>query len=127
MGHIRRFEDLIAWQKAKELAKAIYSVTEQGRFAKDYSLCSQIQRAGVSVMSNISEGFERDSRKEFHRFLTIAKASCAEVRSLLYIALEIGYLNQAEFDKLMVQAQEVSKVIGGLRTSVERQIGGHES
>ena len=75
MGKIDRFEDLIAWQKARELTKAIYQVTRQGAFAKDFGLSGQIQRAAVSVMSNIAEGFERNRRAEFHQFLSTAKAS----------------------------------------------------
>jgi four helix bundle protein len=120
-GIVERFEDLIAWQKARILTREIYQATRQGAFAKDFGLSSQIQRAAVSVMSNIAEGFERRGRSEFHHFLFTAKASCAEVRSQLYIALDIGYLNQAEFDKLMAHAEEVGRIIGGLRASVERQ------
>lgn len=121
MGHIPRFEELIAWQKARELTKVIYKVTREEGFSRDFGLSGQIQRASVSIMSNIAEGFERDSRAEFHRFLTIAKASCAEVRSQLYIAADIGYINQADFARLKAQAEEVSRIIGGLRTSVGKQ------
>jgi len=121
MGHIGRFEEIIAWQKARELTKAVYEATRDERFAKDFGLSGQIQRAAVSIMSNIAEGFERDSRGDFHRFLSVAKASCAEVRSQLYFALDIGYVNQTAFNQLQSQAEEVGRVIGGLRTSVERQ------
>jgi four helix bundle protein len=72
-------------------------------------------------MSNIAEGFERGGRGEFHQFLSTAKASCAEVRSQLYVALDVGYLNQARFDELMRQAEEVARIVGGLRSSVDRQ------
>ncbi len=123
MGHIGKFEEIIAWQKARELTKAIYTVTRSDKFAKDFGLSGQIQRAAVSIMSNIAEGFERDTRGDFHRFLGIAKASCAEVRSQLYIALDIGYLNQADFQQLCSQAEEVARVIGGLRSSIEHQRG----
>ena len=78
MSKIQRFEDLIAWQKARELTKEIYIITRQGDFAKDYGLRGQIQRAAVSIMSNVAEGFERGGRGEFQQFLSIAKASCAE-------------------------------------------------
>ncbi|MFZ4813764.1 MAG: four helix bundle protein [Phototrophicaceae bacterium] len=122
MGHIQKFEDLIAWQKARILTKAIYTATNQGAFAKDFGLRDQIQRAAVSVMSNIAEGYERDGATEFHRFLVIAKASCAEVRSQLYIALDVGYLTQREFDTLMSQATETALVIGGLLHSVKRKL-----
>ena len=121
MAKIERFEDLIAWQKARELTKGIYEVTRQGVFARDYGLSGQIQRAAVSIMSNIAEGFERGGRGEFHQFLSTAKASCAEVRSQLYVALDVGYLNQARFDELMRQAEEVARIVGGLRSSVDRQ------
>ena len=118
---IDRFEDLIAWQKARGMARAIYDVTRKGTFAKDFGLTNQIQRAAVSVMSNIAEGFERSGMAEFHRFLSIAKASCAEVRSQLYVALDVGHLSQDEFGKLFGQAEELARIIGGLRSSVEKQ------
>jgi len=118
---IERFEDLIAWQKARELTKGIYQVTREGPFAKDFGLSGQIQRAVVSVMSNIAEGFERGGRGEFHQFLSTAKASCAELRSHLYVALDIGYLDQRTFDQLLRQAEEVGRIVGGLRASVAKQ------
>ena len=88
MSKIQRFEDLIAWQKARELTKEIYTITRQGEFAQDYGLSGQIQRAAVSIMSNVAEGFERGGRGEFQQFLSIAKASCAELRSQLYVGLD---------------------------------------
>jgi len=118
---IERFEDLIAWQKARELTRAVYQVSQRGAFAKDFGLSGQIQRAAVSIMSNISEGFERGGRGEFHQFLSTAKASCAEVRSQLYVAFDVGYLDQAEFDHLLAQAEEVARIVGGLRVSVQKQ------
>ncbi|MBZ0289276.1 MAG: four helix bundle protein [Anaerolineae bacterium] len=121
MGQITRFEDLIAWQIARSLTKAISQLTQNDRFIRDFGLSGQIQRAAVSIMSNMAEGFERDSKPDFHRFLTIAKASCAEVRSQLYIALDIGYLQQPEFHQLMSQAEEVARVIGGLPTSLRKE------
>ncbi|MDB4264920.1 four helix bundle protein [bacterium] len=118
---IERFEDLIAWQKARVLTKEIYQITRTGEFAKDYGLSGQLQRASVSIMSNISEGFERGGRGEFHHFLSISKASCAEVRSQLYVALDVGYLENHDFQKLMIKAEEVGRIIGGLRASVDKQ------
>jgi len=118
---IQRFEDLIAWQKARELTQAIYEVTRRGAFAKDFGLSGQIQRAAVSIMSNIAEGFERGGRREFHQFLSTAKASCAEVRSQLYVALDVGYLDKANFDRLMEQAEEAARILGGLRAAVDKQ------
>lgn len=82
----RKFEDLVAWQKARELTRAVYQVSASGAFAKDFGLRDQVRRSAVSVMSNLAEGFERGSRSEFHQFLSIAKASCAELRSQFYVA-----------------------------------------
>ncbi|KUK47586.1 MAG: S23 ribosomal protein [Actinobacteria bacterium 66_15] len=121
MAKIERFEDLIAWQKARKLTRAIYEATRQDVFAKDFGLSGQIQRAAVSIMSNIAEGFERGGRGEFHQFLSTAKASCAEVRSQLYVALDVGYLDKANFDRLIVQAEEVARILGGLRVAVDKQ------
>lgn len=117
---IQKFEDLIAWQKARELAKAIYKMTEDGKFSRDFGLRDQLRRAAVSVMSNISEGFERMGRAEFHQFLVIAKASCAELRSQLYIAHDIGYITQEQFQEIHGLAEEVGRIIGGLRLSLKR-------
>jgi four helix bundle protein len=122
MSKVERFEDLIAWQKARALTREIYTVSRQGAFAKDYGLAGQIQRAAVSIMSNIAEGFERAGIKEFHKFLSIAKSSCAEVRSQLYVALDIQYLPESIFKKLKLQAEEVARIIGGLRKSIGKKI-----
>jgi four helix bundle protein len=120
MGKVKKFEDLIAWQKSKVLAIEIYRATSEGSFARDFGLRDQIRRASVSIISNIAEGYERGSAKEFHRSLTIAKASCAEVRSQLYIAFELNYLTQTHFEKLFALAQESARIIGGLRSAVYR-------
>jgi len=119
---VQKFEDLVAWQKARILTKRVYDLTASGRFSRDYGLRDQIQRAVVSVMSNIAEGFERSGLPEFHQFLVIAKGSCAEVRSQLYVALDVGYISDVEFDEISILAIEVGKIIGGLRASVKRQI-----
>ena len=118
---IERFEDLIAWQKARQLAKIIYTITRRDLFARDFGLSGQIQRAAVSIMSNIAEGFERGGRKEFHQFLSIAKGSCAELRSQLYVALDIGYITESDFVEILSLAEEVGRIIGGLRASVSKQ------
>jgi four helix bundle protein len=123
MARIERFEELVAWQKARELTRIVYQVTQQGRFARDFGLSGQIQRASVSIMSNITEGFERGGRAEFHQFLSTAKASCAEVRSQLYVALDAGYLDESAFGQLLTRAEEVARIVGGLRSAVERQRG----
>jgi four helix bundle protein len=121
-GRVEKFEDLIAWQKARELVKSIYQMTDEGRIAKDYGLKDQMRRAAVSITSNIAEGFERNRPKEFHQFLSIAKGSCAELRSQLYTALDVAYLDEAAFEKLQSQANEVGRIIGGLRASIERKL-----
>src|SRR2546426_10254026 len=118
---IEKFEDLIAWQKARKLTRQIYKATNQGKFARDYGLKDQIRRAAVSSMSNMAEGFERGGLVEFQRFLAIAKGSCAELRTQLYVALDVGYLDTNTFNSLMTQAIEVGKIIGGLRASVARR------
>ncbi len=120
---IEKFEDLIAWQKARMLTLEIYKITRHDNFAKDFGLRNQIQRAAVSIMSNIAEGFERGNPREFHQFLSIAKASCAEVRSQLYVALDVNYLDNERFSSLLDLAKETGKIIGGLRVSVEKRRG----
>ena len=115
---VARFEDLVAWQKARELTKRIYLITKRESFSKDFGLREQIQRSSVSIMSNIAEGFERGSRPEFHKFIVIAKASFAEVRSHLYVAFDVGYINNEEFNSISSLAIEVSKILGGLRSSL---------
>ena len=120
MATIRRFEDLIAWQKARQLTREIYIQTNQGDFSRDYGLRDQIQRASVSIMSNIAEGFERDSLNEYIRFVSIAKASCGEVRCQLYIALDVGYINQSLFEKLRQQTIEIARLFNGLKKSLEK-------
>ncbi len=119
--HIRRFEQLIAWQKARDLTRNIYMLTGTDRFTRDFGLRDQIQRAAVSVMSNIAEGFERAGKSEFHQFLVVAKASCAEVRSQLYVALDTGYISNDQFESARAQAEEVGRIIGGLRASLKKR------
>lgn len=118
---VERFEDLIAWQKSRELTTRIYTLSQNGNFARDYGLRDQIRRAAVSVMSNLAEGFERGGRAEFHQFLVVAKGSCAEVRSQLFVALDVGYISEEEFEQAVGQATEVARIIGGLRSAVSKQ------
>ncbi|MEA3240146.1 MAG: four helix bundle protein [Pseudomonadota bacterium] len=118
---IEKFEDLIAWQKARMLTREIYKITRHDDFAKDFGLRNQIQRAAVSIMSNIAEGFERYNPNEFHQFLSISKASCAEVRSQLYVVLDVGYLDTYQFSSLLDLVKETGRIIGGLRVSVEKR------
>jgi four helix bundle protein len=107
----KRFEDIIAWQKARELTKRIYALTKNGDFSRDYGLTDQIRRAAVSVMSNISEGYERGTKEEFMHFLYIAKGSCGEVRAQLYVALDEGYLAEKDFEQTTALAMEVSRLL----------------
>lgn len=118
---IEKFEDLIAWLKARELTKQIYLLTRLEPFCKDFGLSNQIQRSAVSVMSNLAEGFERGSSKEFHQFLVIAKASCAEVRSQLHVAKDVGYITSDIFEQINLLAQEVARIIGGLKVSIQKR------
>lgn len=118
MPTAERFQDLIAWQKARMLTREIYAVTRQRDFASDRSLADQVRRASVSVMANLAEGFERRRRTEFFRYVEIAKASCAEVLSHLYVALDVGYLASGEFDRIEPQVTELQRVLGGLRRSL---------
>jgi four helix bundle protein len=120
-SRIEKFEDFIAWQKARSLTREIYKITNLPAFSRDFGLKDQIRRAAVSIMSNIAEGFERGRPSEFHQFLSIAKGSCAELRSQLYIALDVEYIPQTRFRELMSIAEEVGQVVGGLRLSVEKR------
>jgi four helix bundle protein len=121
LGRVENFEELIAWQKARHLTKRIYEVSRQGALARDFGLSSQMQRASVSIMANIAEGSERGS-KEFHQFLVTAKASAAEVRSHLFVALDIEYIERQTFDELNSLSAEVERIIGALRASIARKI-----
>jgi four helix bundle protein len=115
------FEDLIAWKKARVLSREIYKATRTATFSKNFPLVDQIRRAVISILSNIAEGFERGSRSEFHQFLVVAKGSCGEVRSQLYVALDAGYLSKDEFQNLYELADEVGKIVGGLLAAVRKQ------
>jgi len=119
MARLESFEELIAWQKARVLSSEIYRITKAEKFRTDFPLVNQIRRASTSVMSNIAEGFERGGRAEFHQYLVVAKGSCAEVRSQLYVALDVGYLGKDEFQKLYDSTAELGRIIGGLRASVD--------
>ncbi len=113
MSTINSFEDILAWQKARELNKEIYLVTQISSFQKDLDLKRQIRRASVSISSNIAEGFDRNTDKEFIHFLFIAKASTSEVKSQLYLALDLGYLDKNNFNELANKTIEISKLISG--------------
>src|SRR5437867_9540939 len=117
---IKRFEDVMSWQKARLLTKAVYNCSRTGSFAKDFGLRNQIQSASVSVMSNIAEGFERGGDKEFVQFLSTAKGSCGEVRSQLYVALDQGYILAPKFDEMYDLSVETSRVISGFMNYLGR-------
>jgi four helix bundle protein len=115
-----RFEDLLVWRKAKDLCVLVYRATNGGPFAKDYGLRDQIQRASVSVMSNIAEGFERDSRAEFNRFLAIARGSAGEVRSQVYLARDLGFLREEDATDLLASCGEITRMLVALRKSLQK-------
>jgi four helix bundle protein len=119
MALIKRFEDILAWQEARKLVQDIYKITREGTFAKDFGLRDQIQRAAVSVMTNIAEGFDCESHIEFARFLGIARRSAIEVQSLLYTALDIGYIDEVIFAREFTQANKAKALIGGLKKSLK--------
>jgi len=116
MASIEKFEDLICWQKAKELTNEIYKAFKD---CSDYGFRDQIQRAAVSVMSNIAEGFEGETTQEFPNYLCIAKGSAGEVRAQLYAAFDVGYLNIEIFKYLNYLAQECSRLIQGFSEKVK--------
>ena len=120
MATFKRFEEIDCWKRARELTRAIYSVSSKSPFSRDFGLKDQIRKASVSVMSNIAEGFERRRRTEFFRFLEIAKGSCAEVSSHLYVAFDVGYVAESQFLSLLGQASELQRILGGLKASVAR-------
>ncbi len=113
MATYSSFEDLPVWQKDRELGVSIYRATAEGKLRKDYGLKDQIQRASVSVSSNVAEGFERGSKREFIQFLYIAKGSCGELRSQLYIAKDLGYLENEYSETLIKSADNTSRQISG--------------
>lgn len=113
MSKIRRFEDIKAWQKARELVKEVYRVCRVESFKRDYSLIDQIRRASISIMANIAEGFARRTSKEFINFLGMAHASAAEMQSHLYVALDQSYITGEKFQKLYSEAEEISRMIQG--------------
>lgn len=110
-----RFEDIIAWQKAKDLTLLVYKLFKN---CKDYEFKVQMQKAVISIMNNIAEGYERMSNKEFRSFLYIAKGSCGEVRSMTYVALELKYIEKNSFNDLNIRALEISRILSGLIKSL---------
>ena len=107
---IQQFEEIISWQKSKDLAIFIYKLFKDCR---DFAFRDQLQRAVVSISNNIAEGFERGGDKELKYFLYVAKGSCGEVRSMSYIALELKYINKKEFEHIYSSTNEISRLLGG--------------
>ncbi len=122
---IKRFEDIEAWREARKLTIAIYKITDNTKFGKDWGMKDQIQRASVPVMNNIAEGFDGDSKAEFRRFLGIARRSCSEIQSILYIAVDLAYIEKEEFNEFYEQAEKVRRMVTSfmkyLRESQTRQ------
>lgn len=119
MSKANSFEDLRVWQLARELVRAVYLLTNEGKFDKDWALKEQLRRGAVSSMANIAEGFERGSTQEFIRFLYIARGSAGEVRSHLYVARDLEYIEQPSFERIQKQAISVSRVIYSFIRSLE--------
>lgn len=120
MSKIQRFEDILAWQKARELTKEVYAHAKAGLFAKDFGLRDQIQRASVSIMGNVAEGFDRGGDKEFIQFLSFSKGSCGEVKSHLYVAMDQHYVSATQFDRLYNSADEVGRLLAGFMTYLKQ-------
>jgi four helix bundle protein len=114
MARIKQFKDIEAWQKARELTRAIYAETALGKLSRDFGLRDQMRRAAVSILCNVAEGFERGGDKEFVQFIAIAKGSSAEVRAQLYVALDQGYIDQETFDRLSASAIQINRMLSGL-------------
>ena len=125
MATIEKFEQIEAWQEARKLTNALYELTSEGKFARDFGLRDQIRRAAVSTMSNIAEGFERGGDKEFIQFLSLAKGSAGEIRSQLYVAFDQHYLSQTQFDDLANQALHIGRLLAGFMNYLKKsQLGG---
>jgi four helix bundle protein len=114
MPTVKRFEDLHVWQSARELVKMVYEDTRQSDFSRDFGLRDQIQRAAISVMSNIAEGFSTGSDAEFVRFLGIARRSNSEVQSQTYVALDLEYIPQERFQNLYEKANHIERQLNSL-------------
>lgn len=110
MPSFKRFEEILAWQKARAVTRQVYLLSNRGELAKDFSLRDQMKRASVSIMANIAEGHGRRTSVEFANFLNIARGSAVELQSHLYVALDLAYISQVEFDDVYHQLEEISKM-----------------
>jgi four helix bundle protein len=127
MATIQNFEEIEAWQKARELGRAVYAFSGKGAFGRDYALRDQIRRSVISIISNIAEGFERGGSAEFSQFLAIAKGSAGEVEAQLYIALDQGYITEEEFNSIRAMALSTKKLISGLMKYLKQSgLKGHK-
>ncbi|MDA8099864.1 MAG: four helix bundle protein [Nitrospiraceae bacterium] len=118
---IKTFEDLICWQRSRELVRLVYRLTQSVQFQKDFGLKDQIRRAAVSVMSNIAEGFGRGGNKELAQYLYIAKGSLAETRSILYVALDLHYIDEKAFSAANAATQEIHTIITAFIKSIRNR------
>jgi len=121
MGTISRFEEIEAWKNARELTKQIYQLSAIGAFSRDFGLKDQIRRAAVSIMSNIAEGFESQTQALFIKYLGVAKASAGELRSQLYVALDLGYISPEDLENTISMAEKVSRQIYGFVKYLQSQ------
>jgi four helix bundle protein len=121
MPGITRFEEILAWQKARELVREVYVVCGVLPFSRDFGLKDQICRAAVSAMNNVAEGFGRKSSRDFAHFLDVARGSALEVQSLLYVALDLKYIQPAAFAKLYKIAEETISLIAGFTSYLRKQ------
>ena len=118
---VNRFEDIRAWQEARVLTKQVYALTKDGALSRDFGLRDQLQRAAVSVMANIAEGFDCDSHAEFARFLGFSRRSSVEVQSLLYAALDAGYITPEIFKEIYEQANKTKAMVSAFKSSLQRR------
>ena len=114
MPKVQRFEDLVIWQKSRILAKEVYCISKSRPFASDYPLRDQIRKSTISIVSNIAEGFERDGNREFIQFLSHAKGSAGELRTQLYVALDMEYISSKQFADINQQVIDLAKMIAKL-------------
>lgn len=121
MSAITRFEDILAWKKARQLVREIYVTCATGEFYRDFDLKDQIRRAAVSAMSNVAEGFGRKTNKDFAHFLDLARGSTLEVQSLLYVASDLNYIESEQFNRLYGLASETLALIAGLTSYLRRR------
>ncbi|MFZ5904023.1 MAG: four helix bundle protein [Chloroflexota bacterium] len=126
MPTIKRFEEIEAWQTARELARRVYSLTDEGKFSRDFGLKDQIRRASVSVMSNIAEGFESQTQSQFIRYLGVAKASAGEVRSQLYVSRDLNYLTEEQFTETFALVERASRQIARFIAYLESHPQSHK-